>query len=101
MTKLVGQDTGKSITGFAATSPGKSGKNFMLGSNKAASTTSTHSKKETANPVGSSQRFSKTGLGPSSLGDSFRKVAERRKKSRTKTTEPGSRGKTNLNSNVG
>jgi hypothetical protein len=103
MAKPVGQDTSKSVTGFGATSPGQEGKNFQIGSKKAASTTAVHAKAETANPVGSSARFSKSGLGPSALGDTFRKLAERRGKSqagsKTKTVEPGRRSGTNLNTN--
>lgn len=90
MAKPVGQDTSKSVTGFGATSPGQEGKNFQIGSKKAASTTAVHAKAETANPVGSSARFSKSGLGPSALGDTFRKLAERRLKpaARPKRSNP-------------
>ncbi len=89
MAKLVGQDTSKSVTGFGATSPGQSGKNFNTGT-KAGSTISGSA---------ASATFGKSGQKKGgALGDKFRRLAELRKKSSVATAEPGKRsGKPNLN----
>lgn len=89
MSKLVSQDTSKSITGFGATSPGQKGKNFNTGT-QAGSTT---------NPDAANAAFGKSGQKRgSALGDKFRKLANARKKSKVTTSEPGTRsGKKDLN----
>lgn len=89
MSKLVGQDTSKSVTGFGSTSPGQSGKNFTTGT-KAGSTT---------NANAASAAFGKSGQKKgSALGDKFRRLANARKKSKVVTSEPGTRsGKKDLN----
>lgn len=89
MAKLVGQDTSKSITGFGSTSPGQSGKNFVTGT-KAGNTTS---------PSAASAGFGKSGVKKgNALGDKFRRLADKRKKSSVTTAEPGKRsGKKDLN----
>jgi len=97
MAKLVGQDTSKSVTGFGATSPGQGGKNLNTGS-KASSTSQEFKSDYHSKGIGSSASFDKSGKGPSSLGDKFRRLAESRKKTRVKTTvsSQGS-GKNDLN----
>lgn len=89
MAKLSGQDTSKSVTGFGATSPGQSGKNFNTGT-AAGKTTS---------PGAADAAFGSSGMKKgSALGDKFRKLANARKKSKVTTSEPGTRsGKANLN----
>lgn len=89
MSKLIGQDTSKSITGFGSTSPGQSGKNFTTGT-KAGGTT---------NPDAASATFAKNGTKKGgALGDKFRRLADARKKSSVATAEPGKRsGRKDLN----
>ena len=97
MSKLVGQDTSKSITGFGATSPGQGGKNLNSGS-KAGSTSQEFKSDYHSKGIGSSASFSKSGEAPSSLGDKFRRLAEARKSTRVKTTKSSTgSGKSNLN----
>lgn len=89
MSKLIGQDTSKSITGFGATSPGQSGKNFTTGT-KAGSTT---------NANAASAAFDKSGQKHgSALGTKFLKLANARNKTKVTTTPSGFRsGKKDLN----
>lgn len=89
MSKLIGQDTSKSVTGFGSTSPGQKGKNFNTGT-QAGTTTNAN-----AASAGFGSSGQKRG---SALGDKFRKLANARKKSKVTTTTPGARsGKKDLN----
>jgi len=97
MTKLVGQDTSKSITGFGSTSPGQGGKQVNTGS-KASPTAQEFKSSYKSKGIGSSASFSKTGEAPSSLGDKFRRLAESRKKTKVTTTKSSQNsGKADLN----
>jgi hypothetical protein len=97
MAKLVGQDTSKSVTGFGSTSPGQSGKSLNTGS-KASSTSQEFKSGYKSKGIGSSASFSRDGKGPSSLGDKFRQLAERRQKTKVKTTKSSQgSGKSDLN----
>lgn len=89
MSKLVGQDTSKSITGFKSTSPGQSGKNLNTG-NAASETSQEFKSGYKSKGIGSSANFKKDGTRKGgTLGDKFRRLAESRNKSKVQTTSPG------------
>lgn len=99
MSKLVGQDTSKSITGFSKTSPGQSGKNFNT-SNTPAPTSQEFKSGYKSKGIGSSSEFGKDGKqkNSASLGNKFLKLANARNRTKVATLQPGKKsGKANLN----